>query len=654
MRRITNNFYRYALGSAVLLVMLYACRKHFVHHEDYTYQNTYKAFFDVTGVTNNAVLDIAANVKKQEAQMHFVQPFSRRDGFIRWKDAMVITKEQQDIVLLPFAKQGATEITGYIQAQKLPNNIGYTYEFFRTKNLKNYDFTNKNNRLNGTLADIIINSFNHTLYNKTVFAIPHKNVLPKEVLEQYGNNIDITKLTRVALTEQAYHNYNSMFRVQPIQAVCTGHYEWHGIYDNGTLVGLSQICVADPSAVIVVGVIPSSGGGGGSGTINPGGYPYWGQYGGGGSGGAGSNNPNNPSYGGGASGAGSNNPNDPNNPLTGGGGGYTNPYPAGTNCGYQPVPATDPNGMQPVQPVATVYYGGDPNGWQQCDNGNINVTPLPIISYDSTFTNSKSKCTIDSLKLRSPFFNSLLNTFDGIDGNRLTFKLADTSQIYALGGNYYDHAVTSFGNNDTSFIIGIAYATDSASNLFRMISLAHELIHARMFYSLRKAGYLKIDSVGNIQLDTTGVNTFVDISTIINENERFRILAKTYINNIPPASMTIAAPYNWTHELFNTATFDTETYRKKLEQMILDAGKLNTQNATFVNQCSSPIFATGLFGFNLTAPNTWQSQVASYTSYAGLQGTPGFNIFLTNQGISEVQFNTFLDILKYTPNKNCE
>ncbi len=615
-------------ATLLLIIIGYACRKHFTNNDSFNYTKLYNTFFDVSGVSNPTVLDIVANIKQQETRMHFAQSFVQQDGYIQWHNALVVDKEGQDIALLPFVKQGASEITGYIQAQKLDNNKGYTYEFFRTRNLSNYNYNNTSSRLNGKLANNIINYFNYSLFGKTNATIPHKNVLPTYLQDQLGNGINLVNIKRNVISEQAYNTYNNNIKASSmrIEPVCNGRYVYY-VYVNLAfeVMGIEKVCIAqEVVSVISTGNEPSNGGGGSNN------IPYWWLYG------------NNTGSGSGQGSIGG----DPG--VGGGGSGGT---PGNSNCVYIPVGANN-NMQQPVTTIEPVnYYGGDPGGWQQCGGGN--VQPLLIIAYDSTFVNSKSKCTLDSLRLRSSFVNSLLNTFDGIDGNRLTFKLADTSQIYALGGNYYDHAVTSFGNNDTSFIIGVAYVTDSASNLFRMITLAHELIHARMFYSLRKAGFLKINTYGNIELDTTGVNTFVNLNSVSSENERFRILVKTYMNNIPPGDTTMS-PYNWTHELFNTATFDIETYRKKLEQMILEAGKLNLQNPDFIASCTNPILAISLFGFNLTTPNTWQSQFALYTSYAGLQNTPGFNSFLTNQRIDEVRYNSFLQIFKFKPNKNCE
>jgi hypothetical protein len=536
MRKV--NLRQYVIATIVPLLFIgYACRKHFVNHEDAAYQNTYKAFFDVAGVTNNAVLDIAANVKKQETQMHFVQPFSQRDGFIRWKDAMVITKEQQDIVLLPFAKQGATEITGYIQAQKLPNNIGYTYEFFRTKNLKNYDYVNKHNRLNGTLADIIINSFNYKLFNKTRFDIPHKNVLPTALLEQYGNTIDITKLKRVALTEQEYLNYQSKFRIAPIQGVCTGHYEWYAVYDNDALVDVIKVCVANVDDADN----PGGGGGssGGSTTTDPANYPYWWQYGG-------INN-------------------DPNNPLNVNGG-YTNPYPANTNCGYQPVPATDPNGMQPVQPVATVYYGGDPNGWQQCDVQEVAYNPniADNVIIDTSITNN-FPCFVSMLDTISAFGNlnqraqvALSQVFNVNRYIHLTLDL-DTSLKGKLTSAYTKptNSVPVGTNGDTlNFSVKIRLNPDMLNNSTKeyiVTTIVHEAMHAYIDYVFAQynQGYLPQSDSIRIKNQFPIFWGHVDYIMKPSELQQHNLIALNWVQNIKQSL------YAFTNNEINPAVKDS-------------------------------------------------------------------------------------------------
>jgi hypothetical protein len=210
--KVTQNHF-FTLATLLLIIMGYACRKHFVNtNNEVNYTKQYNSFFDVNGVSNPAILAIVANVKQQETRMHFVQPFIQKDGYILWNKALVIHKTGQQIVLLPFAKQGATEINGYIQAQQLNNNKGYTYEFFRTTNLAAYNFNNTvTSRANGYNIHSIINYFNYKLFNKRSFLIAHANEVPTSVLSKLKNKEDWRKLkgfvtNDTTIVNKAQHN----------------------------------------------------------------------------------------------------------------------------------------------------------------------------------------------------------------------------------------------------------------------------------------------------------------------------------------------------------------------------------------------------------------------------------------------------------------
>ncbi len=365
--------------------MGYACRKHFVNNEVNNHTIIYNTFFDTKNVTSPAILDIANNIKQQQEKMKFVQNFVQQDGYIRWDNALLVDKEGQDIALLPFVKQGASEITGYIQAQKLANNKGYTYEFFRTRNLSNYNYNNTSSRLNGKHANNIINYFNYSLFGKSNTTIPHKNVLPTYLQDQLGNGINLANIKRNVVSEQEYNTYNnnlsaSSMRIEP---VCNGRYVYY-VYVNLAfeVMGIEKVCIAqEVVSVISTGNEPSNGGGSNN-------MPYWWLYG---------NNTGSGSWQGGIGG----------DPGVGGGGGGSGGTLGNSNCVYIPV-GTNNNMQQPVTTIEPVnYYGGDPGGWQQCGNNqepvyNPNIADNVII--DTTITN-RFPCLVKIIDTISNFGN---------------------------------------------------------------------------------------------------------------------------------------------------------------------------------------------------------------------------------------------------------
>jgi hypothetical protein len=348
-----------------LLLISYACRKHFVHNNDgANYTKQYNTFFDVTGVNNPEVLAIVANVKQQEARMHFVQPFIQKDGYLLWRNAFTITKNNETAVVIPFAKQGATEITGYIQAQKLVGSNSYAYEFFRTRNMANYNFTNAASRLYGTRIRNIINYFNYTIYNKDSFTLASSKEYEALQIGQGNTNIPWQQVKGVV-------NPNTNGNTRAIVPTCGEGYHPQTTYYfyEGIFLGTITNCVQD--AVVVVGHPHHNA----QSVISPTeGLPHWWVWGGDVGGGNG------------------------DIPIGGGGVGHT---PVDSICNYYPI---DNNPQQPIDPPT--YYGGDPGGWQQC----ISEEPVynPYIAdnviIDTSITNN-FPCLVKIIDTISTFGN---------------------------------------------------------------------------------------------------------------------------------------------------------------------------------------------------------------------------------------------------------
>jgi len=86
-------------------------------------------------------------------------------------------------------------------------------------------------------------------------------------------------------------------------------------------------------------------------------------------------------------------------------------------------------------------------------------------------------------------------------------------------------------------------------------------------------------------------------------------------------------PYNWTHSLFNSPVFAVETYREKLEQILIDNHDWESEPNSLQN------LAINQFG-----PN-WKNEVAEYMSWLGLQATPEFEDWLAEKDVTYNYWN---------------
>jgi hypothetical protein len=258
--------------------------------------------------------------------------------------------------------------------------------------------------------------------------------------------------------------------------------------------------------------------------------------------------------------------------------------------------------------------------WELCelnDNSGGTNNPPPgnwdqsypnRIFLDPSFANSKTRCIYDSLKAHSQFFRDLLSSFETVSSNNLTLSVATPPNG--------DWGITD-GYTFTRYRVMISPILDSmGSNISRIVTLVHEIIHARMFYALEKSGNLTFDNAGApiLLLDTAGVPTTIKLDTVPTD-KRFQYVLTAYFRHY--VSQGYPAE-EWTHDLFNTLYFDTHTYQQKLQQLLQQEGNWTSESAIF------GITMMGEFGTN------WSDSVPLYLSYRGLERTSAFRNFLLN------------------------
>ncbi|WP_333659263.1 hypothetical protein [Flavobacterium sp.] len=255
------------------------------------------------------------------------------------------------------------------------------------------------------------------------------------------------------------------------------------------------------------------------------------------------------------------------------------------------------------------------------------------IIYDPTFMYTKTDCIHKKLKTNSnDFYYQMLSTFDNNTNYNLTFKVGNTPNG--------DWGITK-GSSTTSnnYIITISQNIENGSNLMRTVTLCHELIHAYMLSTLESSGLITFDINGDPILNincATGTNyNTINLNTL-SISDRFVALLCALNQN---GTLT----QQWTHDLFNSANFDVNTYRQELENLIYNEYDWNNEDINFKNQ------AIIVFGSN------WKHEIAKGVSWIGLENTQEYTTFINSYStdIPKILYLTDIRNKISTANNNC-
>ncbi|TYA52962.1 hypothetical protein [Formosa maritima] len=244
------------------------------------------------------------------------------------------------------------------------------------------------------------------------------------------------------------------------------------------------------------------------------------------------------------------------------------------------------------------------------------------VILDETFKDSETQCIHNLLKSNSEFYNNMLSNFSSEDARGvLVLKIGST-----LNGDWG----TTLGsyNNYNEFIITTNSNIENSSNLKRMVTLSHELIHAYMFSSLENWGLIDYSPEGEPILNLVCLNgiNYNDLNlNTLDEKDRFVALMCAFNQNTPLNEQ-------WTHDLFNIWSFDTNTYRESLEDLLINAHDWNGENSAFKNE------AISLFG-----TTNWIENVAEAISWIGLENTQEYTNYI-NSIVNPVKLLYILNI----------
>lgn len=318
----------------------------------------------------------------------------------------------------------------------------------------------------------------------------------------------------------------------------------------------------------------------------------------------------------------------PDPPISTGGGGSGTP-PSAPNC-----TATTNCG----QLRSLIVQGKEPCGG--CGPGPVIVVPIEEpptvyeIIYDPSFQNSRLLCNLEDLEANNNFFSSLLGTFDGINGNSLRFNIIPQQNF-----PFADMWAVTRGWGQFRYAITSSSELEAKSNIYQKLTLIHELIHARLYYSLERAGLISYDQDGNPFLDD-GIASTPSIGLMgLPEAERLRALIDEYNTS---CAIGPYFPNNWVHHLMGTANFNLETFRVNIQNLLHDNGNWANESTQFQSHLSSVLGAN------------WQVRASEYLSWFGLRETAGFDLFLQNENISETQFEEIIDYIRENGNETCQ
>lgn len=180
------------------------------------------------------------------------------------------------------------------------------------------------------------------------------------------------------------------------------------------------------------------------------------------------------------------------------------------------------------------------------------------------------------------------------------------------------------------------------------VVLLHELTHAYMFSTLSDEGVIHFDENGEPILEVNCVEGIdynqVKINMDLSPAERFVAL-------ICAMNATGTLTNQWSHDLFNSQVFSTETYQQKIKDFIFSHHDWNGEPLIFKNTMQ------GSYG------SQWKSNTAGFLSWRGLEGTQGFQDWYGNAGYSTGTdqngnatypvMTTAISLINTLANKNC-
>jgi hypothetical protein len=284
------------------------------------------------------------------------------------------------------------------------------------------------------------------------------------------------------------------------------------------------------------------------------------------------------------------------------------------------------------------------------DNTNSTYNFDSGIAKATSFVGTEIECIHNKLMedTENNFYKQMINTFTTNDFEVLRFEIDNTLNDKWAFTSGHEANNSPWGGFDM-YNITLSGNIANSSNLFQMLVLSHEVIHAHMLNSLDNWGYINYDENGDPTPivfcadgdDYEGVNL-----NTLSIQERF----VAYICAFEVANQYV--PDQWLHDLFDIWTFDVDVYRDKLYELLLNEHDWDSES-DFLKLTLQAQFGQ----------EQWIEKAAEYMSWKGLEATDAFIVWAqqnnidptldSNGDVIDNAYKFVIDRLKNEGKKDC-
>jgi hypothetical protein len=170
---------------ACLLILDISCKKSAIHDEVNNNSVIEAQLFNLSEVNDAEIIEVANQIKQEGKEKNFLKYFLENNGTPLWSNATKKGGNEMYIVVIPFVREKSKEVDGFIVAMKNKGN-NFSLSLFRKDFLKKYGFSSSE-KLNATDVQVMLNYFNHKIFNKTTFSLQNAMQVPVEIRRKHDD-----------------------------------------------------------------------------------------------------------------------------------------------------------------------------------------------------------------------------------------------------------------------------------------------------------------------------------------------------------------------------------------------------------------------------------------------------------------------------------
>ncbi len=243
---------------------------------------------------------------------------------------------------------------------------------------------------------------------------------------------------------------------------------------------------------------------------------------------------------------------------------------------------------------------------------------------------SDDKITLPITPASDNLSQKMLRMFNGNNAPKLTFKY--DPNLPATGA----YASTKSYDGGASYEIVLGADLLQSSNIRIMTILAHELTHAFMLNDLTQLNMIEWYNDGTAHISTGNAQNACNQNDFFSNNPDHYLASLLCLYMVNPSGN----PKEWQHEIFETPTFDINSYIQKLTNYVKNNHDWNSESANWTSAMQT------YYG------NDWKYQVALNLQMDGIRQTSHFTSW-SNKTPSQFH-NEIVDIIDngHLPNTN--